>query len=129
MNKTVMLIWSLVLMAGLIQCTDRYSQGQRIYGALCSNCHGEDGAGLQKLIPGLNQNKLLQDHQKLVCIIKNGVNADSTDEKLSVMPAHKKMTTVELTNLINFLQHHFLQKEDYLSLEEVATYEKNCLTQ
>jgi mono/diheme cytochrome c family protein len=116
----------LLLTATFFNCNDHYSQGKRIYISLCSNCHGEDGSGLKLLIPALNKNDFLKSTDSLVCIIRNGVNADSLDSKLSVMPSHKKITAVEMTNLINYVQKEFLENKIYTPINKVEEYLKKC---
>lgn len=107
-------------------CTDQYSQGKRIYSTLCSNCHGDDGNGLKKLIPSIINSKTISDPQKLVCTIKNGINADSLDTKLSVMPSNKKLKAAELTNLINYINAEFRKETKYYKINEVELWMLSC---
>ena len=107
-------------------CTDQYSQGKRIYSTLCSNCHGDDGHGLKKLIPSIITSNTITDPQKLVCTIKNGINADSLDTRLSVMPSHKKLKAAELTNLINYINAEFRKESKYFKISEVERWMSSC---
>jgi mono/diheme cytochrome c family protein len=97
-----------------------YTQGQRIYNANCSNCHMEDGSGLKNLIPSLDKNPLITEiDSKVIAIIHYGVNADSLGKTDKYMPAHKKMSDVEMTNLLNFLQERFNPPGYEFKLDEV----------
>jgi hypothetical protein len=87
-----------------------------------------DGSGLKDLIPSIAKSNLYESNyiNQVVCKIHLGVNADSLGVHLSFMPSHKKMTDVELTNLINFLRSNFGQIEDELNLIQVSSIRKNC---
>lgn len=104
-----------------------FTQGERIFTARCANCHMEDGNGLQKLIPALNSSQIIKnDVQKTICMILNGVNADSLGTKEIYMPAYPKMKDVELTNLINYLQEKFnAQKHEY-NVDNIKKWRKEC---
>ncbi len=107
-------------------CDDTYSQGKRIYSALCANCHMEDGSGLNKLIPALKGSSYLSgDSKGLVCVIRNGFRADSLGLTLRYMPAHPKMTDVEMTNLVNYLSMNFGNQKHW-QLSEVKKNLQQC---
>ena len=125
-TKSLHVLFIISTILFLYSCTDPYSQGKRIYTTLCSNCHGDDGNGLKKLIPSIVDSKILSDPQKLICTIRNGINADSLDTKLSVMPSHKKMTEVEMTNLVNFLNQEFRKDKVYFNLKDIGLMVKKC---
>jgi mono/diheme cytochrome c family protein len=116
--KSNFLLFALGLMA-FSSCDDTYSQGERIYTALCANCHMDDGSGLNQLIPPLKGSLYLTGQkQGLVCVIRQGFRADSLGLTLKYMPAHPKMTDVEMTNLVNYLSRSF-GNEKYFKLEEI----------
>ena len=68
----------------------------------------------------------MADPQKLVCTIKNGINPDSLDTKLSIMPAHKKLKAAELTNLINYMNSAFRKEHKYYKISEVEAWMLSC---
>ena len=104
-----------------------FTQGKRIYTALCANCHQEDGSGLARLIPSLSTSKMLmQPDNEIICRIYLGVNADSLGTKEKYMPSFKKLTNVELTNLLNFLQERFAGGKYEYHLEEVKVGKSKC---
>lgn len=82
----------------------------------------EDGSGLNKLIPALKGSSYLKgDNRKLVCVIRNGFRADSLGLTLRYMPAHPKMTDVEMTNLVNYLSMSFGNQKHW----QLADVKKN----
>lgn len=123
MAKCIIFLGVLIVFIG---CGDQYSQGKRIYESLCSNCHGEDGSGLKHLIPSLQNNADLSNTSLVVCTIKNGINADGSNSNLSIMPSHPKMTAVELTNLMNYMNQTFLKEPQYITIENVTESLKAC---
>jgi cytochrome c551 len=80
--------------------------GAEIYKKNCSNCHGIDGSGLRNLYPPIKGSNYLQDKNKLVCIIKNGlegpinVAGKTYNQK---MPAAKGLYDLDIAQLITFL--------------------------
>jgi mono/diheme cytochrome c family protein len=120
--------WLVLALYTLSSCTQStFTQGERIFTAKCANCHMEDGQGLQKLIPALTTSNIVKsDVKKTICLILNGVNADSLGSKERYMPSNTKMKDAELTNLINYLQEKFnAQKQEY-PISEIKKWRKAC---
>lgn len=126
MNKTAW-AWFAIASLGLFHsCQDTYSQGQRIYTSLCANCHMDDGSGLNDLIPPLKGSAYLNGTKEgVVCLVYQGVRADSLGLTLKYMPAHPKMTEVEMTNLLNYISNQFSDGKTW-TLQEVKTLHKSC---
>ena len=123
--KSKLLLFAFGLLS-ISSCDDTYSQGQRIYTALCANCHMDDGSGLNQLIPPLKGSLYLTGQkQGLVCVIRQGFRADSLGLTLKYMPAHPKMTDVEMTNLVNYLSASFGNQKHW-QLKEVKTQLQSC---
>lgn len=104
-----------------------YIQGERIYIALCSNCHMDDGSGLAKLIPPLTPERLTLDQpQRIICLIKNGLPRNPLTNQQ--MPAHPEMSVTEMTNLINYLGHVHEGRRQAITLDKVIRLEAACQT-
>ena len=126
MKKTSKAFLVLTCLALYHSCQDTFTQGQRIYSTLCANCHMDDGSGLNDLIPRLKGSRYLNGEKEgIVCIIKNGIRADSLGLTLKYMPSHQKMTEVEMTNLLNYLSTTFSSGKPW-TLSEIKTLKKNC---
>ncbi len=114
----------------LISCeTETYMQGKRLYSAHCENCHMEDGTGLAKLIPPLADSDYLKNNQdKIACILRNGqtgeviVNGVTYNQE---MPG-KKYTEVQITNIINYINHAWGNDYGVTSLEKNKIDLQNC---
>ncbi len=50
------------------------NRGKSIYQTNCMSCHMTDGAGLQGVFPPLNISERLEDTDRLVSILQNGLN-------------------------------------------------------
>lgn len=84
-----------------------YRQGEGLYNFYCANCHSEDGTGLKKLIPGLNDRSFLQQHQSdLPCWIKYGLNGPITVNGIDynfIMEGFPQLEDAEVNNIVNYI--------------------------
>ncbi len=105
-----------------------YHQGRRIYTKLCSNCHMEDGSGLKNMIPAMSQSIPNHSIENIICIVSQGVNADSLGMAMQVMPSFKKqLSDVEFTNLVNFLDYEWNNAQHKaFKVEDVKTFRNKC---
>lgn len=108
---------------------ETYSQGKRLYEAHCENCHMEDGNGLAKLIPPLTNSDYLKENQnKIACILRNGQKGKVIVNNVlynQEMPG-KKYTEVQITNIINYINHAWGNDYGVVSLEESTIALRNC---
>ncbi len=108
----------LLTISVIFSCNDSpYMQGKRLYLANCANCHMEDGSGLSALIPSIQKSVYL-GKPEIACILKNGLRdtifKDSTF-LVREMPAFKKFSATEITNIVNFVNHSW-----YTSFKETT---------
>lgn len=86
----------------------------------------DDGSGLNELIPKLKGNPYLTEGKDgIACIIKNGIRSDSLGLTLKYMPAHPKMTDVELTNLLNYMSSAFAEGHSW-KLDDIKKRIAEC---
>ncbi len=102
---------------------DEYYHGKALYATYCSNCHMEDGRGLKRLIPGLNdENYLSTNFHKLPCIIKYGleeeIEVNGKNYKES-MPDHLQLTDVQIKHIINYFLTEFTELDQRITEEQV----------
>lgn len=112
-----------------LSCNDSpYMQGKRLYAANCANCHMDDGSGLNNLIPSLQKSSYL-GKPEIACILKNGLQdtifKDSTF-LVREMPAFKKFSTTELTNIVNYLNHTWNNTFKETTINEMEAAIKIC---
>ncbi|ALD20753.1 c-type cytochrome [Hymenobacter sp. DG25A] len=112
-------IW---LLAGCF--TNKQNEGARLYLEHCSNCHGEQGAGLRRLIPPLARaDYLTKNRAGLPCILRKGqkgVVVVNAVEYNQVMPPHEDLTDSQITNILNFLQQSWGNKGEPYTIREVS---------
>ena len=108
---------------------ETYAQGKRLYEAHCENCHMEDGNGLAKLIPPLQNSDYLKNNQdKIACILKNGqkgkviVNGIEYNQE---MPG-KNYTAVQITNITNYINNAWGNQYGVTNLEQSSNALKKC---
>jgi mono/diheme cytochrome c family protein len=97
--------------------------GAEIYKKNCSNCHGLDGSGLRNLYPPIKGSNYLSDKNKLVCIIKNGlqgpinVAGKTYNQK---MPAAKGLYDLDIAQLITFLNNKWGSSKKIVEVGDVV---------
>lgn len=128
-NKHSIYAIFLVLSLIVISCNSTpYMQGQRLYTAKCQNCHMEDGSGLAALIPPLNSSRLLGS-PAVACILKNGIRdtlfKDSTF-LVREMPSFASLSTTEVTNIINYINHSWYPQFKEINILEVQAVLDTC---
>ena len=108
--------------------TTPYVQGQRLYVSKCQSCHMEDGRGLASLIPSLQSSPYL-GKSELACILKNGIIdtifKDST-YLIKNMPSFASLSTTEVTNIVNFMNHAWNPGFREISILEIGAALDKC---
>jgi len=97
--------------------------GAEIYKKNCSNCHGLDGSGLRNLYPPIKGSTYLEDKNKLVCIIKNGLQGPINVARKTYnqkMPAAKGLYDLDIAQLITFLNDKWGSSKKIVEVDEVA---------
>jgi mono/diheme cytochrome c family protein len=105
----------------LVSCQDNesldfkryYSAGQLVYQKNCQNCHGENGEGLQALMPPLNDSTFLRRNIKtLPCVVKTGLKGKITilqkefDWNMPAINLNFMETAQALTYITNSFGNH-----------------------
>jgi len=122
----------ILLLIAVLQSCDReaYPQGQRIYNSQCANCHMEDGQGLGRLIPPIqNSDYYVQHYDDLVCIINYGMSGKivvNGVEYEEIMPAARKLTEAELSNLINYMNAQWYPAKKEVNFNSIRESLNNC---
>jgi hypothetical protein len=114
-----------------IKCeTSPYTDGKDLYGKMCANCHIENGEGVGLLIPPLaNADYLALYREKLPCIVLYGmndsivVNGKNYHEE---MYGYKTLNLADLTNILNYVNNSWGNKNGVYRLDEVQAMVKKC---
>lgn len=126
----LLLVFLLACFFGFTSCEqETYMQGKRLYEAHCNNCHMEDGIGLAKLIPPLANSDYLKNNQdKIACILRNGQKGEIVVNGVTYnqeMPG-KKYTEVQITNIVNYINHAWGNDYGTVTLEETKKKLNAC---
>jgi len=125
MRKELLIALSLLVLGVLSKCQrNPYQEGGRLYSVHCANCHGEDGKGLGSLIPPLaGSDYLVSQRSKLICIITNGLSDTITVNGIvyggQAMPANPQLTDIQVTNVLNYINHTWGNNHPDFTLQEV----------
>jgi len=103
--------------------------GEKLYQSNCQNCHASDGTGLGRLIPPLANNFILQNKKKSICGIKFGwrgaLVVDGTTYE-GQMPANKRLTNLEIAEIITFVTNSWGQQSGITLAIEVERAIAKC---
>lgn len=121
----------LILALLLSDCQpNQHQEGERLYLKNCANCHMDTGEGLGALIPPLaGADYLGKNREKLPCILRYGlkdtivVNGKSYAEE---MPAAPVLSDIHITNILNYINNSWGNRQAPYRLEEVQQLLDNC---
>ena len=121
----------LVLLILLSGCGGQsFQQGQILYQNFCANCHMDDGTGLAGNIPPLAGSGLVRTQQERIpCIIRYGqegpieVNGQVFNNPMAAIP---QLSDIEITNIINYINHSWGNDFGYVKFEAVREALKRC---
>jgi mono/diheme cytochrome c family protein len=121
----------LLVLLTLSQCfSEQTSEGQQLYSQQCASCHMDDGSGLRGLIPPLaGSDYLVRHRESLACIIRHGQQGDIVVNGIHFnrpMPANKDLQEVHITNILNYIQTNFGNRNELFTVQEVNQALKNC---
>jgi len=128
-------LWAVVLgaaaLATLTQCfTNKKNEGQRLYVQHCQSCHMEDGSGLRGLIPPIAGADYLQTHRRqLPCLIRHGIEGTivvNGVEYNQPMPGIARMRKDHITNLLNYIQTNFGNRNQRYTMQEIEQLLEQC---
>ena len=126
----VTMLFTLLLIVSACEPQEKFAQGKNLYKVKCENCHMADGTGLAANIPPLAQADYLKINQdKIACIIRNGqtdsimVNGIIYDQPMAGVD---DLNDVQLTNLINYLNHAWGNDFGFVTVKNIQDQMKNC---
>jgi len=126
------ILWISLLSVGMYMVLqgcqgDSFAQGRYIYEVKCSNCHLSTGKGLGKEIPSLH--KAVGNPSYWSCLIRNG-KMDTLEQGgvtyVRKMPANPDLTAADISNVINFIQHEWVDKSSFVALDSVNQWLEDC---
>lgn len=110
--------------------TERQNEGAKLYATHCASCHGDQGQGLQRLIPPVAAADYVALHRaELPCIIRKGLKGPLVVKGIEynqVMPGHEDLTDSQITNLLNFLQTNWGNQNQSYTIREASDLLGRC---
>ena len=103
--------------------------GQSVYISYCQSCHMEDGNGLPGVFPPLVKTGNLNDPNRLVKVILQGmrgpivVKGDTYDGEM----APTDLTDQEVADVINYIRNTWGNKAPYLNAADIAKAKKSTV--
>tara|TARA_R110002096_G_scaffold10562_14_gene40517 strand:- start:1789 stop:2235 length:447 start_codon:yes stop_codon:yes gene_type:complete len=104
--------------------TKQYAiQGQQLYLQHCSNCHQEDGTGLNRLIPPLSKaDYMITNVGRSLYIIRNGLKGSimvNDIEYNQPMPGNSNLTPLEIAQISTYIYNVWGNEHGLITTEEV----------
>jgi mono/diheme cytochrome c family protein len=130
-SRTAAIVFGLAALVTLTQCfTEKQDEGLRLYTANCASCHMDDGSGLRGVIPPLAKSDYLQKYRaSLPCRIRTGIQGEIIVNGKSynqAMPAFPELRSDQMTNLLNYIQTNFGNKNERYTMQEVGHQMDTC---
>lgn len=126
LRLSAVLATGLLFAVGTTGCfSNKQNEGAQLYQTHCASCHGEQGQGLRRLIPPVAASDYVATHRSyLPCLLRNGMRGPvvvNGIEYNQVMPGHKNdLTDAEITNLLNYVQQSWGNKNEPYTIREVT---------
>jgi mono/diheme cytochrome c family protein len=103
--------------------------GKAEYMDSCAQCHGDDGEGIQTLVPPLEQSNLSEINiDSIPCWIKFGINHPVLVNGVSYdQPMYPiQLTDIQIANVLNYINSQFLHTDKTVSSKWVKERLENC---
>lgn len=102
--------------------------GAKIYNLYCGTCHQKNGKGDGNRFPPLTAAEYINDKDKLIRIVLNGLEGPIEVEGKpynSVMPQHSFLKDEELAEVLTYVRQNFGNNAGPINAGEVATIRKS----
>ena len=103
--------------------------GQNVYATYCMSCHMENGEGLENAFPSLVKTGNLNDKNRLVKIILQGMRGPISVKgvKYESEMAGADLTDKEVADVINYIRNSWGNKAPAMQASEVAAAKKSVV--
>ena len=99
------------------------SDGHEIYNDFCSQCHLEDGKGVEGIYPPLAKSDFLIDIDRTISSIKYGLKGPITvnGEEYNSMMVSQGLDDEEISDVVNYILNSWGNSTNELITEEIVT--------
>ncbi len=104
--------------------------GEKLYKTNCGNCHQDDGSGLRRLYPPLNNSDFLEkDKSEILCVIRYGkkgnllVNGITFDQE---MPVNDELTALDISAISTYVLSTFGKKSVLVTQDDIRNLNGKC---
>lgn len=105
-------------------------EGHRLYAQHCSNCHQENGKGVGRLFPPLNQSDYMDTKlNAILCLIRNGVNGELEVNGViynQPMPGVPELTDLEVAEIATYIYNSWGHNKGIIDVKVVHKLSQKC---
>jgi mono/diheme cytochrome c family protein len=97
--------------------------GKAVYEQTCLACHQVDGSGVPNLAPPLIDGTFVEDKQRLIAIVLNGMQGVEIkgEHYANPMPGFDYLSDKEIADVLTFVRSNFDNKGDAVTVEDVKS--------
>jgi mono/diheme cytochrome c family protein len=105
------------------------SEGIKLYGLHCANCHQAKGQGLANLYPPIAGSDYLSNKNAVICGIKYGMNGPIKVNGKTynrAMPAQRQFSDLEVAEITTYIYNQWGEETQTTSAKDVKPILESC---
>jgi cytochrome c551 len=110
--------------------TNYFRQGELLYSKHCSNCHQENGTGLGRVYPPLNQSDYMENNfEQVLCLMKYGIEGELIVNGKNynlAMPGIPSLTDLEIAEIATYIYNAWGNKRGLVDVKDVNVILTTC---
>jgi cytochrome c551 len=110
--------------------TNYFRQGELLYSKHCSNCHQENGTGLGRVYPPLNQSDYMENNfEQVLCLMKYGIEGELIVNGKNynlAMPGIPSLTDLEIAEIATYIYNAWGNKRGLVDIKDVNLILATC---
>ncbi len=110
--------------------TNYFRQGELLYSKHCSNCHQENGTGLGRVYPPLNQSDFMENNfEQVLCLMKYGIEGELIVNGKNynlAMPGIPSLNDLEIAEIATYIYNSWGNKRGLVDVKDVNQILTTC---